>query len=222
MRLKTVAVLMATTGLLTACGPAPATPVATQTVTAWGTPTTAPSTEAQVTTSTGSASPSQNMATSESPDLASPTTPGPAIGSDDRGRPIPLERFIQVDGEWETNQFDIADRSGVQGFATKTSQCSDSYAPTIEIRLGNHFESLTFKAGTSNDGSASSDQRAVVQVVGNGTVLAVHRVPFNKIQPISVDVKNVNALKIRVSLDPEIKNCGSGGAQIVLSDVMVH
>lgn len=201
---------------MTGCSstPTPSPPPQTVTVTA---PTTTDATNPSTDTETVAA----ESLTAASPVEASESTAGPAIDADDRGRPLPLDRFLQLNGQWHANQFAIADKTGIQGIATETTQCSEDGAPTLEVRLGNHFQEVNLRVGISNDGSESSDQRAVVQIIGNGSVLSVNRVPFNKIQPITVDVKNVNALKVRVHLDPEVEQCGSGAAQIVLSDIRV-
>lgn len=126
-----------------------------------------------------------------------------------------LSNFFEPESNWTENRFDVADKSGVSGIATTISGYGD--AQMLELRLANNFDTLYFNVGQAND-SKSSDKILVVRVVGNGKQLDVRKVPFNTIQEISVPAKNVNALKIELSLD-KTPNQDSKSILAVVSDV---
>ncbi|MFC8040655.1 hypothetical protein ACFUOZ_14990 [Paenarthrobacter sp. NPDC057355] len=128
-----------------------------------------------------------------------------------------LSNFFEPESSWTENRYDVADKSGVSGIATTIS--SYGSAETLELRLANNFNSLTFNVGQAND-SKSSDKILLVRVVGNGKQLDVRKVPFNTIQEISVPAKGVNALKIELSLD-DTPSSDSKSIQAVVSDVVV-
>jgi hypothetical protein len=71
--------------------------------------------------------------------------------------------------------------------------------------------------GQANN-SESSEQTLVVKVLGNGKQLDVHRVPFNTVQKVSVSIKGVNAVKVKLYLDPENRT-SSDSVLAVISDV---
>lgn len=68
----------------------------------------------------------------------------------------------------------------------------------LELRLGNRFNELTFKAGQGND-SELSDCVLRVEVYKNSTSDTFVDVPFNEIHQFEVDVTKVNALKIELT-----------------------
>ncbi|MFK0002304.1 hypothetical protein [Paenarthrobacter sp. NPDC090522] len=149
---------------------------------------------------------------------ASSTPESSTLSTQKAGSKLSLADFFDPDGSWSENRFDVADRSGVSGIAAQVSGYGQSQ--TLELRLQNNFNTVAFNVGQSND-SKPSDKMLVVRVVGNGKQLDVQKVPFNTIQPISVQTKMVNALKIEVSAEaPQGSDWKSLTA--VISDVTVR
>ncbi|SFO52684.1 hypothetical protein SAMN05660359_04057 [Geodermatophilus obscurus] len=104
--------------------------------------------------------------------------------------------------------------------AAVSQGCGGSYySRTLELRLSNSFERLTFKVGQAND-SESSDQELTVEVLANNEQVEIRQVPFNQIQEFEIPVSSVNALKIQTYLNPDNPDC-QGSVIGVVHDVSV-
>jgi len=178
--------------------------------------TSAPSTSASETTSPADTSTSSSTSSTSS-------SPGGPLGSDAAGRKLTLADFFQPDSQWAEKRYDIADKSQVQGIGTTVQYCGTGYAPReLELRLANNFDELTFSVGQAND-SLASDQNVSVEVVGNNQQIDIRSVPFNQIQEFRIPVSGVNALKIDLSLDEDVQNCGRTGSVVaVLTDITLN
>jgi len=133
-----------------------------------------------------------------------------------------LNRAFATVGEWEENRYEVADRSDVAGIGVIVRTCrDDSGAPQLEYRLANRFDTLTFNVAQGNS-SVSSDQQLAVRVLGNEGQLDIQKVPFNQVKPITVDIRGVNALKIRLFLDDEQRCDYSSEITAVLEDITVR
>lgn len=143
------------------------------------------------------------------------------IGPEDAGRSLVLSDFVRPDSDWKQNRYNIASKSNVNGIGQEISSCGDYNPQTLELRLGNNFEKLDFSVGQDNL-SVSTDQKLVVRVIGNNKELEVYRVPFNNYQSFSVDIPEVNALRIETFLDEEVENCGDGSALAVFYDIKLQ
>jgi len=176
--------------------------------------TSARSTSASETTS------SSETSTSTSSSSSTSSSPGGPLGSDAAGRKLTLADFFQPDSQWAEKRYDIADKSQVQGIGTTVQYCGTGYAPReLELRLANNFDELTFSVGQAND-SRASDQNVTVEVLGNNQQIDIRTVPFNQIQEFRIPVSGVNALKIDLSLDEDVQNCGRTGSVVaVLTDI---
>jgi len=145
-------------------------------------------------------------------------TSGPVLPSDSTGRTLTLADFFQPDPIWNGNRFDVADRRQLQGIGTDIVACNRDQGAKLELRLANNFKTLQFNVGQANN-SAMSDQRLIVEVVGNNSQIDIRRIPFNVVQKISVPVSGVNALQVYFYLDDKVQSCGSGAVSAVLFDV---
>ena len=176
--------------------------------------TSARSTSASETTS------SSETSTSTSSSSSTSSSPGGPLGSDAAGRKLTLADFFQPDSQWAEKRYNIADKSQVQGIGTTVQYCGTGYAPReLELRLANNFDELTFSVGQAND-SHASDQNVTVEVLGNNQQIDIRTVPFNQIQEFRIPVSGVNALKIDLSLDEDVQNCGRTGSVVaVLTDI---
>ena len=105
-------------------------------------------------------------------------------------------------GTWDEARYDVADVSSAPGIGATISSCSGNVTAELELRLAHHFNALKMKVGESND-SKSSDDTLVVQVIANGKQLDSRRIPFDAQQVFELNIKDVNALKINMSLDPD-------------------
>ncbi|WP_286967442.1 MULTISPECIES: hypothetical protein [Arsenicicoccus] len=146
----------------------------------------------------------------------------PPISADDR---ISLSQvFAKTDG-WQENKYNFAGKVGVQGMASLVQGCGSdsSQVQWIELRLQNKFTELDFDVSQS-DSSKSSDQRLTAEVVANGQQVDIDTVPFNKIKAFTrINLRDVNALKIRLFLDDKVEGCSyKGGVEAVLSNVVVR
>jgi hypothetical protein len=151
------------------------------------------------------------------------SSPGGPLGTDAAGRKLTLADFFQPDSQWAEKRYDIADKSQVQGIGTTVQYCGTGYAPReLELRLANNFDELTFSVGQAND-SRASDQNVTVEVLGNNQQIDIRTVPFNQIQEFRIPVSGVNALKIDLSLDEDVQNCGRTGSVVaVLTDITLN
>lgn len=139
------------------------------------------------------------------------------VATEKAGSPLSLADFFRPTSNWSENRFDVADKAEVSGISSEVNSFYEDGAPTLELRLANNFTNLSFNVGQANS-SESSEQTLVVKVLGNGKQLDVHRVPFNTIQEVSVSIKGVNAVKVRMYLDPE-NRATSDSVLAVISDV---
>jgi hypothetical protein len=170
-----------------------------------------------------SASPSDEMSDPGSAGAESAASPGASVlGPDKKGQKLGLSDFFNPSGPWTENRYDVADETGVSGMASDIEFCGiRDYDDSgkLEMRLGNNFDSMSFKVGQSNT-SEASDQTLVVRVAGNNKQVDIWRIPFNEIQEFSFPVEDINALTIQFYLDDEVENCRqSGSVQAVMYDV---
>jgi hypothetical protein len=130
------------------------------------------------------------------------------------GRRLTLEDFFNPDSSWREQRYNIADQKDVAGIAAEVSGCT-STPESLELRLGNNFESLSFAAAQAND-SESSDQVLSVRVVANNEQVEIRNIPFNEVQDFTVPVTGVNALKIEMVMEDEGASCqGSVNAVLI-------
>jgi hypothetical protein len=59
------------------------------------------------------------------------------------------------------------------------------------------------------------------EVLANNSQVEIRSVPFNEVQNFSIPVTGVNALKINLSLDDRVEDCG-GSVIAVITDVIVE
>ena len=134
------------------------------------------------------------------------------------GTVLGLSDFFEPPSSWVESRYEVADQADVLGISTEVTTSSEAQPEQLELRLANKFNQLDFVVGQAND-SRSSSETLVVQVLGNDKQLDVQRVPFNTLQPISVTVTDVNAVKINLYLEPG----GSlDGVDAVISDIVVE
>jgi hypothetical protein len=134
------------------------------------------------------------------PEETTTTSAPPVVPTNASGRALTLADVFGTEGEWEESRYDVATRTEVQGIGTQLNACGEDDAHEIELRLAHRFSRLTMNVGQAND-SASSDETLVVQIVTNGKLEDTRRVPFDRIQQFAVNVKDVNALKLRFWID---------------------
>lgn len=180
-------------------------------------------TAARTTTTHTSAAATTTSESTTSSSSSAPTSPGGPLGTESAGRPLHLNDFFAPSQNWAEKRYDIADKSQVQGIGTTVQYCGSGYTPQeLELRLANNFDQLTFSVGQAND-SQASDQSVSVEVLANNQQVEIRSVPFNQIQQFSIPVTGVNALKIQLSLDEDVPNCGrSGSAVAVLTDITLQ
>jgi hypothetical protein len=184
-------------------------------------PSAAPSTSEAETTAPSTTSTSRPSVTSSAPatTTAGSTTSGGPLGTEDAGRQLTLADFFQPADSWEEERYDIAGQQDLQGIGIELPYCTS--APfELELRLQNNFDQLEFSVGQADD-SEISDQEVVVEVLANNAQVDIRTVPFNQVQPISVPVSGVNALKLRFAQNDELDSC-SGSVTAVLTDVTVR
>jgi hypothetical protein len=152
---------------------------------------------------------------------ASPTTPD-SVPTELADTPLGLSRAQRATGEWEESRYEIADRSDVPGMGVVVDCTVEENAPQLEYRLANRFNALSLTVSQANS-SESSDQQLTIRILGNESQLDVQKVPFNKVKPLKVDVRGVNALKIRLFLDRE-EGCTTGNESVVavIEDLKVN
>ncbi|MGY1609210.1 MULTISPECIES: hypothetical protein [unclassified Geodermatophilus] len=198
--------------LVAACSGAEVTPPS-----ASGATTTATQDSSTSTAPTSTSTSTSSSQTTTSPSL---TPTGGVLEPESSGEELGLEDFFQPnEAHWQENRFDIADQPDVQGMAAVASGCGSNYTRTLELRLSNSFENLTFKVGQSND-SESSDQELTVEVLANNEQVEIRQVPFNQIQEFEIPVRAVNALKVQTYLNPDNPDC-RGSVIGVVHDVSV-
>lgn len=133
-----------------------------------------------------------------------------------------LADFFDVDEQWTESRYDIAKSRQQLGIGAEIQSCYGPDAPdTLELRLANNFTTLKFNVGQAN-GSQASDQVLDVEVIGNGAQIDIRRIPFNKVQPFTIPVGGVNALVIRVYLDPETDQCDGDSVTAVLHGAVLE
>ncbi|CAM3117317.1 hypothetical protein PSET11_01441 [Arthrobacter ulcerisalmonis] len=200
IRLAAAAGLMMTTVALTSCAAteSPTAPTSAATETNAPEPTQTKATATPTPSSTPSSSETTRMPTASTGETSEPAS---TVATEKAGKPLALSEFFNVDRDWSEKRYDVADRANINGIASELTTPGASYAKTLELRLANNFNKLTFKVGQSNS-STSSDKIVEVRVIANGKQIEIQKVPFNTIQEISVPVGGVNALKIQVAIDP--------------------
>jgi hypothetical protein len=134
------------------------------------------------------------------------------------GRRLTLDDFFNPNPRWEEERYDIADMRDVPGIGSEIAGCSSTQE--LELRLGNNFDSLEFSVAQSND-SRESDQSVSVEVLANNEQVEIRSVPFNEVQSFTIAVRGVNALKIQMSLDDRVDDCG-GSVIAVLTDATLE
>jgi hypothetical protein len=168
---------------------------------------------------TTSSSSSSSTSTSTTASTTASTSGGGPLSTDSAGRELTLNDFFMPSTDWQEKRYDIADQSDVQGIGTTIPYCGSSYAQELELRLANNFDQLTFKVAQAND-SRASDQSLSLEVLANNAQVEIRSVPFNQVQEFTIPVTGVNALKINLTLDEDVANCGDTGSVIgVLTDV---
>lgn len=181
----------------------------------------APATKTVTVTATAGSSATDTFASDASSTESSSTDAPAEVPEAKRGQGLAMTDFFKAPSEWREDRFDIASRKDVKGFGGQLSECYASSASVFELRLGNKFTTLDFKAGQANS-SQTSHQLVVVEIVGNGRQIDIQRVPFNRARAFGqVSVKDVNALEIRMYLDDKIDSCGNASVDFVLSDVIL-
>lgn len=126
-----------------------------------------------------------------------------------------LGSFFNPTG-WQENRYNVADKKLVQGIRGElVPACGDHpVSPELELRLGSAYRQLTFSVGQAQD-SASSQRVMTVEVWTDNEKVDLRKVPFNKVQPFTVDVTGVSALRVRFVLDPEDRDATCSGESIV-------
>ena len=130
-------------------------------------------------------------------------TPSPTaavLSTTDSGRALTLSDVFAAEGDWEESRYDIANRADVQGMGVTLSSCRDEYEARLELRLAHRFSKLTMNIGQANT-SKSSDRALVVEVITNGKQQDERRIPFDRIQPFSINVHDINALEVRLWME---------------------
>jgi len=135
------------------------------------------------------------------------------------GRKLTLSDFFSPASNWTEERYDVADVKNVTGIATTVQSCYAGSAVELELRLGNNFSSFAFSVGQANS-SLNSDQNVSIQVLGNNSQLDIQSVPFNQVQHFNVQVAGVNALKIRMTLDDQIAQCGGSVIAVITDPVL--
>ncbi len=156
-------------------------------------------------------SPAPVTATPSDPPTTDESVPPPTAG------PLALADFFHPSSSWVEGRYGIASKQNISGISSIVDSCSDSYAVSLELRLANNFQKLSFTVGQDNN-SNSSDQTLIVRVTGNNKQIEVHPVPFNTLQKFEIPVSGVNATTIEMYLDNSNSNCG-GRVNAVLYDV---
>lgn len=215
-----LAVVIGTACILTGCSGTPQAPV-TITVTApapsaGASPTATASPSQETYPSTPPPSTNTSSASDQSTDSSSESTDS-VLKPEKKGQHLTLADFFQPSGNWSESRYDLADKQGISGISAIASSCYGSNAQTLELRLANNFNNLTFSVAQAND-SISSNQSLSVRVMGNNKQLDVQSVPFNKIQKFSVPVVGVNAATILIQLDSDTPSCG-GSVKAVIYDI---
>ncbi|MDU0348765.1 hypothetical protein [Actinomyces sp. MRS3W] len=122
----------------------------------------------------------------------SSSEPGVLEPDQTEGRELTMADFFSVEGEDVSEDlYDVATLEGQKGVGSVLAWDEG----VIELRLANRYKSLTFNAGQANT-SRSSDNVLRVEIYKNGTSDDFVDIPFNEVHPFTVDVSNVNALKI--------------------------
>lgn len=142
---------------------------------------------------------------SESPRLPTDSSPGVSkeepSGSSAAATPtlmagqLTLRDFFMPDERLKEDIYDVATETTQKGVGVAIR---GNDVQVLELRLGNRFNELTFKAGQDND-SESSDFVLRVEIYKNGVSDTFVDIPFNEIHQFEVDVTNVNALKIELT-----------------------
>lgn len=190
-----------------------------------GSPTPGPT---QTVTRTVTVSEPAPLPDSPSSDLPAPDSGAPSesatsaeVPLERRNVPLGLSDFFEPQSAWREDRRDVASERDLKGLSADLSSCGDAYAQTLELCLGNKFEALALKAGLSNK-SESSNQTMVVEVRANGKQVEIQRIPFNKVQPLTISVVDVNALIFKAYLDDSNDDCGQlGSAEGVLWDIVL-
>lgn len=203
--------------LVAGCSGSPqAAPTVTVTVTA------DPLTSSAVATEPPSDGSTTTTATADSSvDVSQPVSPGtesvgPVLGTDKAGKQLTLGDFFTPSNNWTENRYSIADKDGISGISASVNGCYESDAISLELRLANRFNRLSFSVGQSND-SPHADQTLVVRIATTDKKLDVKKVSFNSIQPFDIDVTGINAVSIEIYLDADSAKCG-GDVKAVVFD----
>lgn len=110
---------------------------------------------------------------------------------------------------WEENLYDVADRRQVSGMASVVG-CENYFVSgaELEIRMGNRYKLLTFSVGQGQD-SETSDATMLVTITQNGKQTEVKKLRFGKVLDFSMNVTNVNALKIGFEVETPDSQSGN-------------
>ena len=191
----------------------PATPEET-------TPSPTESTTSTAATPAVTGDPSEQSSTT--PGKPDPSEKGTAVAT------LPTDRVLTKDdifmissNQAEEGSYDVATEENKKGIGIPLFPYSSS-SEEMELRLGNRYERLTFNVAQSNS-SETSDRIINVEIHRNGESDQIIDVPFNEITPITVDVKDVNALKIILTSKPrEGAKSGDGTITAVVYDMKLQ
>lgn len=171
-------------------------------------PSATPSTSSPALESTNAISSNQLPSTDvvSSAELSSsddtPTSGPPVLQTNASGRTLGLADVFSTVGNWDEARYDVGDVSSILGLGAIIDSCGPNGMVELELRLAHHFNTLKMKVGESNSSQSSSDA-LVVQIIANGKQLDSRRIPFDAQQSFDLPIKDVNALKIDISLDPD-------------------
>jgi hypothetical protein len=142
-------------------------------------------------------------------DTATPS----AVPTDRIGQPLGLNDAFAVSQGWTEERWSIASQKDVRAMGATLTSCGPDEGAQLDFRLRHDFHSLSMKVGQA-DTSQSSDSTLVVEVIGNGKQREIRQIRFDVLQPITVSVDDVNALQIRLYLDPDDEDCTTAGSVI--------
>ena len=213
------ACIITVTCILTSCSGAAQPPVTTTTIMSTPSASTSP-------TATTSSPPLNDGAVSPPSDTAIPNNPSTTTDSvltapTETGKVnLALGDFFRPSTDWIEGRYDVADQQNISGIKSEINKCYSSDPINLELRLANHFQTLSFTVGQAND-SYSSDQVLIVRVTGNNKQIEVHPIDFNSHQNFSISVSGVNAFTIEFYLDNSVPTCG-GNVDAVLYDITLE
>lgn len=177
-------------------------PVATVTTTETVTATTVVTQTVTPSVDTSEAEPEPSSDLGQEPSASVDDGPTVLRPSSAQDRDLGLNDVFNTTGDWVEQRLDVASVVDVRAVSTEVSECNPDYGSGLEFRLANGFTKLSLSVGQANT-SKSSDQTIKIEVLGNDKQLDIRSVPFNSIVDLSIDVPDVNALKVLIYLDKD-------------------